>query len=59
MMVTDFLKKAFKQGNQVQNCLTDNFKAGMSGNDILAKALEQSKKQGLQQMLTSLMGREK
>ncbi len=45
--VPDFLKKAFKQGNQVQNCLTDNFKAGMSGNDILAKALEQSKKQGL------------
>jgi len=45
--VPDFLKKAFNQGNQVQNCLTDNFKAGMSGNDILAKALEQSKKQGL------------
>ncbi len=45
--VPDFLKNAFKQGNQVQNCLTANFKAGMSGNDILAKALEQSKKEGL------------
>jgi Xaa-Pro aminopeptidase len=45
--VPDFLKNAFKQGNQVQNCLTDNFKAGMSGNEILAKALAQSKKEGL------------
>lgn len=45
--VPTFLKNAFQQGNQVQNCLTDNFKAGMSGNEILAKALEQSKKQGL------------
>lgn len=45
--VPEFLKKAFKQGNLVQDCLTDNFKAGMSGNEILAKALEQSKKQGL------------
>lgn len=45
--VPEFLKKAFKQGNLVQDCLTDNFKAGMSGNEILAKALEQSKKQDL------------
>ncbi len=45
--IPDFLKNAFKQGNQVQNCLTDNFKMGMSGNEILAKALEQSKKEGL------------
>jgi Xaa-Pro aminopeptidase len=45
--VPEFLKKAFKQGNQVQDCLTDNFKVGRSGNEILANALEQSKKQGL------------
>lgn len=45
--IPDFLKNAFKQGNQVQNCLTDNFKMGMSGNEILSKALEQSKKEGL------------
>ena len=45
--IPDFLKNAFKQGNQVQNCLTDNFKMGMSGNEILAKALEQSQKEGL------------
>ena len=45
--IPDFLKNAFKQGNQVQNCLTDNFKMGMSGNEILAKALDQSKKEGL------------
>ena len=45
--VPEYLKAAFKQGNAVQNCLTTNFKAGLSGNEILAKALEQSKKEGL------------
>lgn len=42
-----YLKNAFKQGNRVQDCLTENFKSGLSGNEILAKALEQSKKEGL------------
>ncbi|RFS14015.1 M24 family metallopeptidase [Emticicia sp. C21] len=45
--IPDYLKEAFKQGNQLQNNLTDNFKAGLTGNEILAKALEQSKKEGL------------
>ncbi|HEY1055329.1 MAG TPA: M24 family metallopeptidase [Emticicia sp.] len=45
--VPEYLKKAFKLGNQLQNNLTDNFKAGLTGNEILAKALEQSKKEGL------------
>ncbi|RYU96539.1 M24 family metallopeptidase [Emticicia agri] len=45
--VPEYLKKAFKQGNQLQNNLTDNFKAGLTGNEILSKALEQSKKDGL------------
>ena len=45
--VPEYLKKAFRQGNQLQNNLTDNFKAGLTGNEILAKALEQSKKDGL------------
>ncbi|MBA4852536.1 M24 family metallopeptidase [Emticicia sp. BO119] len=45
--IPEYLKKAFKQGNQLQNNLTDNFKAGLTGNEILAKALEQSKKDGL------------
>jgi len=45
--VPDFLKKAFKQGNQLQDNLTDNFKAGLTGNEILARALAQSKKEGL------------
>ncbi|MFD2521600.1 M24 family metallopeptidase [Emticicia soli] len=45
--VPDFLKKAFKQGNQLQDNLTDNFKAGLTGNEILARALAQSKKDGL------------
>ena len=43
----EYLIKAFRQGNQLQNNLTDNFKAGLTGNEILAKALEQSKKEGL------------
>lgn len=45
--VPDFLKKAFKQGNQLQDNLTDNFKAGLTGNEILARALAQSQKEGL------------
>lgn len=45
--VPDFLKKAFKQGNQLQDNLTDNFKAGLTGNEILSRALAQSKKDGL------------
>ncbi len=45
--VPQFLKNAFKQGNLVQDCLTTHFKAGLSGNEILSKALEQTKKEGL------------
>ncbi|WP_337044456.1 M24 family metallopeptidase [Emticicia sp. 17c] len=45
--VPEYLKKAFKQGNQLQDNLTYNFKAGLTGNEILANALAQSKKDGL------------
>ena len=45
--VPDFLKAAFKLGNRLQDNLTNNFKAGLTGNEILARALEQSKKEGL------------
>ena len=45
--VPTYLKEAFKQGNAVQDALTTNFKEGLSGNQILARALEQSKKEGL------------
>jgi Xaa-Pro aminopeptidase len=42
-----FLKEAFKKGNQVQDFLTSNFVAGKSGNEILLKALGQAKAAGL------------
>jgi Xaa-Pro aminopeptidase len=45
--IPEFLKKAFQQGNRLQECLTENFKAGKSGNEILANALVQSKKEGI------------
>jgi len=42
-----YLKAAFKAGNRVQDILTSNFKAGLSGNDILKAALAQCKDEGL------------
>jgi len=42
-----YLKAAFKAGNRVQDILTSNFKAGLSGNDILKAALTQCKAEGL------------
>jgi Xaa-Pro aminopeptidase len=45
--IPEYLKKAFKQGNRLQECLTENFKLGKSGNEILAAALTQSKKEGI------------
>ncbi len=42
--VPDYLKKAFKQGNRLQEILTEQFTAGKTGNQILADALAQSKK---------------
>lgn len=41
--VPPFLVDAFKQGNRVQEILTENFKTGLSGNEILANALNQVK----------------
>lgn len=43
----DFLKKAFKKGNRVQDILTSNFKDGRSGNEILKATLDQCKAEGL------------
>jgi Xaa-Pro aminopeptidase len=45
--IPDYLLKAFAQGNRLQECLTENFAAGKTGNEILAKALDQSKKEGI------------
>lgn len=42
-----YLKDAFKQGNAVQDALTSNFKVGLSGNEILANALTQTRKEGI------------
>lgn len=41
------LKKAFANGNRVQDILTSNFKSGLSGNEILKKSLDQAKSEGL------------
>ena len=42
-----YLKEAFKQGSAVQNALTNSFKVGLSGNQILANALAQTKQEGI------------
>ena len=41
------LKKAFANGNRVQDILTSNFQKGRSGNDILKRSLDQAKNEGL------------
>ncbi|HEV7346780.1 M24 family metallopeptidase [Telluribacter sp.] len=45
--VPDYLKKAFRQGNRLQEILTEQFKPGKSGNQILADALAQAQKEGI------------
>jgi Xaa-Pro aminopeptidase len=43
----NFLKEAFQSGNRVQDILTSQFETGRSGNEILKRALEQGKAEGL------------
>ena len=43
----DFLIKAFKDGNKIQDILTSNFETGRSGNEILLAALKEGKEAGL------------
>jgi len=43
----EFLKDAFRKGNQLQDILTSNFKTGRTGNEILLKSLSEAKEQGL------------
>ena len=43
----DFLIKAFKEGTRVQDIFTNNFKQGLTGNEILRRSLEQGKAEGL------------
>ena len=45
--VPNFLKEAFVKGNRVQDILTSNMKAGLTGNQILANSLNQGKNEGL------------
>jgi Xaa-Pro aminopeptidase len=45
--VPAFLKKAFKDGNRVQDILTSTMKIGKTGNEILAESLSKGKKEGL------------
>lgn len=41
------LTKAFAEGNRVQDIFTGNFETGKTGNEILAKSLEEGKAEGL------------
>jgi Xaa-Pro aminopeptidase len=41
------LQNALARGNRLQDILTAQFKTGRSGNDILARALAQAKKEGI------------
>ncbi|MEW6996792.1 M24 family metallopeptidase [Colwelliaceae bacterium BS250] len=48
-----FLQQALTTGNKLQSILTKNFVLGRSGNDILAKSLEQAKAAGIKPMIYS------
>jgi Xaa-Pro aminopeptidase len=43
----DYLKMAFARGNKLQDILTGNFKAGKSGNQVLAESRKQAIEQGI------------
>jgi len=45
--VPAFLQQAFKQAYRLQDILTENFKTGLTGNEILAAALRQAKAEGI------------
>ncbi|WP_421830376.1 M24 family metallopeptidase [Larkinella sp.] len=45
--VPEVLRKAFQQGNRLQDILTERYKAGKTGNQLLLEALEQAKKEGI------------
>ena len=43
----DYLIRAFKEGNKLQDILTSQFKAGRTGNEMLASAREEAIKMGM------------
>ncbi|GAB3724540.1 M24 family metallopeptidase [Spirosoma lituiforme] len=45
--VPEAIKAAFKQGNRLQDILTEQFSAGKTGNQLLLAALEQAKKESI------------
>ena len=45
--VPEGLQKAFKNGNRLQDILTERFKEGKTGNQILAEALAQAEREGI------------
>ena len=45
--VPDYLKKAFENGNRVQDIFTSNFKEGRTGNEVLRMSREQAIAEGL------------
>ncbi len=45
--VPAYLQAALKNGNRLQDILTDNFKAGRTGNQILSASLDQAKAEGI------------
>lgn len=45
--VPDYMKLALEEGNRLQDILTGNFRVGRSGNDILARSLQQAREEGL------------
>lgn len=45
--VPEYLQKGFAQANRLQDILTESFNSGKSGNEILANALAQSSKEGI------------
>ncbi len=46
--VPEGLRKAFKNGNRLQDILVHQFQAGKTGNEILRDALNQANKEGIQ-----------
>lgn len=47
----EFLQKAFKKGNRLQDILTGNYETGKTGNNILSESLSQAKQEGLRPMI--------
>lgn len=45
--VPAYLQAALKNGNRLQDILTNNFKAGKTGNQILSASLDQAKAEGI------------